>query len=529
MHQKDKNNDVCTVFMSYAWQTKSIANRIYFDLVRSGLKVWKDDQTTEKGWELWEKISGIIGKCSYFLLLDSVDARMTSHWVQRECAYAKELENSGKLKIAVALVDTYQATHSQKELFENHNEKLYFDFSELKEYDFDGRYKQSITDLCIFFGKDFTRWADIPRAQDFETELSNLKHLDTLNRDLLIKDYEVFQERFNHKFSTGEKRLLNLIEDCKTLGINVVSLYLALGVLQMEKPELDQALSTFTTACQFFEDDPRTFMGLGNVNSHLQNYQAAADAYLKAKELVNRSNNPNHHDHLQDVYRNLFLAYTEASQIDQALPIYEKMDIGRQQLPEVRRAYGKILMGQRKKREAISIFEKLFRERTPDVSEPYIDLAICYKHFEEYEAAIHILNSGIVACSNTYDIKKELAYFYFLMREYAVATSILEELKDSSEEPNLQVYVELATIYFLMIRTHNYTSFTEKREFRKKIKAYCRFAFDYEADNPFDYYLKGQAYYISNKSLKAKEFFETCVKRNNGNTAWKFYDEFIKL
>jgi len=514
-----------TVFLSYAWSTKAIANRIYFDLIRSNVRVWKDDRSTEKAWEIWKKITSVIDYCDYFLLLDGVYARSISEWVPRECEYALELEKRGALKIVIALVDDFDRTHQSRELFQNHNERLFFDFSDLKTYDIDGKYKRNIKELCEFFDNRYVPWTNIPRDQDFEQELSAAIHLDTLNRDILIKDYEVFRRRYLSKFPTYEKRLLNLIEDCEVLKVNAISPRLALGVLQLEKEDFKGAYESFANMVHLFSNDPRAFMGLGGVQFYQGDYQAAIASYLKTIALIKSSGNENHLKQLQYVYRNLLETYLEAGQYEDALNIYVELDEFQKQLPEVKTALGRLYMLQNDEEKSIRTFEELFENSVSEEPGCYLQLANCYEYFSYQEKAIAILKQGMDECSENGDIGKKLAHLLFKKGAYPAAVQIYEKLKATGE---LQVYAELATLYFIMLKeaVYVYPELT-RNKIHFKLRECYDFCEAFSPSIPVEYYLKGQVFYIKKKFKASRIMYEKCLEKDSTSETWHYYDRFI--
>ena len=69
-----------SIFFSYSWRDNQIAMRIYADMVRSHLKVWRDQVDGRPTGDFVEEFNAKIDECDYFLILDSPNYRHRSNW-----------------------------------------------------------------------------------------------------------------------------------------------------------------------------------------------------------------------------------------------------------------------------------------------------------------------------------------------------------------------------------------------------------------------------------------------------------------
>jgi len=83
------------VFLSYARDDEEVANRLYSDLTRRGIKIWFDKYSLKPGqnWKL--EIKKIITECKYFLAILSTSSVNRKGYVQKE------------LKIALDVLDLF--------------------------------------------------------------------------------------------------------------------------------------------------------------------------------------------------------------------------------------------------------------------------------------------------------------------------------------------------------------------------------------------------------------------------------------
>ena len=68
------------VFFSYSHRDKQIAQKIYWDLINSGISVWRDQINGEPCANFKEEFLKKVEECEIFFVLDSQNYRTNSTW-----------------------------------------------------------------------------------------------------------------------------------------------------------------------------------------------------------------------------------------------------------------------------------------------------------------------------------------------------------------------------------------------------------------------------------------------------------------
>lgn len=275
-----------SVFMSYSWKDLPMAMRIYADLVRCGITVWRDEFSAEFSKTYKIEIEKALQKCDGLMLLDSRNSRR-SQYVQDECSWlSTEPEwRYGSKKIAVCLIDNLEKTRQEPELFTGHNLIKHFDFSGNALYDNDRAYFMGITALCRFWGATFVSRYPDSTGKDFEDELSKVTIKD-VDRNILLNEYRLIQDRLACAFPNTHRRLDLFVQECDQLLVDCPSprLQLAIELLKAGKfGEVKQVMVPYTTR---YADDPRAWRVLGSALFELDDFGGALQAYEKTIALT---------------------------------------------------------------------------------------------------------------------------------------------------------------------------------------------------------------------------------------------------
>jgi tetratricopeptide (TPR) repeat protein len=299
-----------SAFLSYSWKDIPIVVRIYTDLVRSGLTIWRDEFSANYGKNYELEISNAFKKVNAILIMDSPNSRQ-SKYVQEECRLLSDPEwtNSQK-KIAVCLIDDLQKTRSFPEVFPRQNKIKHFDFSNQTLFDNERCYLTSIRDLCIFFDLEFNPLFSDSSEKDFEDEISHTQLKDH-DRKILIDEYQLIQKRLYHAFPGTLERLELFLEDCSRVRAGVSSPQLQLAIESLKSGNLLKSKDVLDKYVKTFSDDPRGWRCYGTVLSELKIYEQALDAFNHALKLLMdikysttetiRFNNKKNLDYLLDV------------------------------------------------------------------------------------------------------------------------------------------------------------------------------------------------------------------------------------
>jgi tetratricopeptide (TPR) repeat protein len=305
--QNANNNLMQSVFISYSWKDQPISMRIYYDLINSGARVWRDQVDGLPGINYEKEMFEQIEASDIFLLLDSQESR-ASYWVPQECVHFRELMKAGtNRKMAICLVRDRAKTHQMKEMFEGQNQERVFDFSKTEDYpyDNDGSYHDEICKLCEFLGIVYNPLSEIPNEKDFVDEISAVNIKDS-PRELLRRDFETINYWAGKKSNSIEFRLKALITEAESLNIELITPYLSLAILLGEKKDLEGALAIFNRIKNYgiFKNDPRIYRGAGSCHFQLGDYDQALDNFQKAIELTNLPVNYKHKQCIDQVYLN---------------------------------------------------------------------------------------------------------------------------------------------------------------------------------------------------------------------------------
>jgi tetratricopeptide (TPR) repeat protein len=424
---------MASIFFSYAWKDRPIAMRIYEDLVRSGLQVWRDQINGEYGSNIQKQITEKIGQCDGFLLLDSPNSRQ-SKWVQIECTLYEEYKDK---KLAVCLVESEQQTHVHQELINKQNIIKYFDFSEIIMYDNDKKYADSINRLCDFWDIKFKLESDSPTSKDFEDEISTAKITDD-ERVIFINDFRVAQLRLEQKYTSVESRLKTLISELEIYEIEAITPYLLLSTHLFQNENYGEAHRILTKTTRLFPLDPRGWRNIASIQYNFEDYQSSLFSYSKAIELVEKISNirEKNDDKLKRYHPSNHLHYLNALKLNKAAS-FVKLEAWH---------------------EAIALYNEVYHSTIKENRlhpSLFIGLSDCYEALNVYRLQEHILIEGLQYYPSEYQINVELARLYFTIKNYSKAIDIYKFLLTINNE-DFVVYVDLL---FLLKEIKNYSEF----------------------------------------------------------------------
>ncbi|MCL2327523.1 MAG: TIR domain-containing protein [Bacteroidetes bacterium] len=418
-----KNN----IFFSYTWKDRAIAMRIYYDLVRSDLLVWRDQVDGLPTHNFKEEIIQEIDNCDYFVFLDSVNYR-TSYWCEEEIKYFFQIKKSeASKKIIRCLVQDEKETHAVKELFYEQNYHNYFDFTGFDVYDNDGKYNTAINRLCFSLGSEFIPWANIDSEKDIEDEISAFPISD-LDRTTILKAYDVFKTHSMMLFPNAKKHLEILIEDLKYVKIignsnqnkKINSFYFNLILIQIEIKDnnLERALQICKEMITNFSSDPRTWNSLAVVYAEM----------FKTKEALNY--------------------------IEKALALFDAQTGKFSEKQKIVFLSNKIrfLLKAGKSTDALILQKELFFNKKSHLlltPEDYLLMVSCYFMCNMYQEALPYLLEGLDKFYGDSPLHSQLGlYYYYVQRDYFKAIEQLE-IAHRYEPQVIRYCQELITLYLL--------------------------------------------------------------------------------
>ena len=205
-----------------------VAMRLYDDLTRSHLEVWRDQIDGDPTADFLEEFLSRIDECDDFLILDSKNYRTKSNWclIELDRCFKNRSQRKGP-RIIVCLLDkdgewriTYK-NDKQKELFSKINmfkyHTLYYD----GKYDNKNVYQRSIIEICALFAERFIPWNCLPQNRDILEELScsNVLITDT-DRTTILNGFE-YIARFIDLQRDVSKHFQLWILDCEFLNLHL--------------------------------------------------------------------------------------------------------------------------------------------------------------------------------------------------------------------------------------------------------------------------------------------------------------------
>ena len=488
------------VFISYAEEDGNLAMRLHEDLERLRFVVWRYEAHGRVGVDFVEEYRQQIEATQVFCLIDSPHSRK-SYFVKEECLLARELEEKRGLPQFVSCSENRSNRWRKKELFEGQNRMTYIDFT---------AYGRGIRDLCEFLGVNYSPFSKIPRDLDFREEIYGITGLDWRDRQKLIDDYAYFRIKFEEDKRLAESLLVTINARCADFNIQIISPYLALGVLQAEAGRHRDALDTFTEASTIFPADPRVWAGIAGAQYYLSCYESVRKTYEKCRSLVNESANENHKSHLTEVVHNLAQVLFVLGETDQALAELNHLPDTEQQRPETLSLMGRILMSKGETERALSYLKRA--NESEQSASLMLDIADCYGKRGELRKQYEMLNRAAKAYPNDAEVSRSLAVYFANQAQFDSALRCMERAVDLF--PNKITYrAELALLFNLVGASD---------ELDKQVKACLSLAVSTYADH---YYL-GLIYYITRRVERALDEFEY-AKKDKKLTAWPYYDALV--
>lgn len=323
------------VFMSYSWKDMLVATRLYDDLSRSYISVWRDQVDGDPTEDFLEEFLSKIDACDDFIVLDSINYRKKSNWCMKEIERC--FENRLKRNAPRVIVCLLNKDGDWRWDFKNNKEKNIFSqlnmfkYQELfyeGVYDNDSVYLNSIVRICSLFNQKFIPWDELPESQDFIDELS-VENLDISNavKKLLMDEYNIIQRII--RLQRNPQRHFELwLDDCKQIGGNlffpVWTYCIWLGHrLNSDKNE-DACIEQFQWLIHKFPKDPRGFRGLASLLARKGRYAEAEKALKHVISLFELPENKRHKNYSEfEVLLNLAQILINRGQLHEAIHYLE--------------------------------------------------------------------------------------------------------------------------------------------------------------------------------------------------------------
>jgi len=450
-------------FMSYSSGDNAIAMRIYNDLVRSGLKVWRYDKDGIIGANFIDEIYEKIQNSNSFVLIDSNRARK-SDYVKKECEIGHNLyvdQNGCINKLIICLVEDERKTFKEKELFYSHNRIRYINLSGYDYWDNREIYIKAIQLLCTEFNKEFKpSLLSIPSYRDFEKELASTKISfpptkgeNISEKEIILNEFRNFLYRYQQNDSYSKTRIKGIINTLESLEIKLTTPYLTLGIIQSDLYEFEEALITFEQVTKYFPDDPRGFSSSSAMLYKLEKYDEALEINIKAVEIskLHRNNQYVQDHYIELVYNKIYILLKTGRYRDAHNEI-KLLSEEQKEMPEMRIAQILIyilqgdLSNAKKDYDQLQKFynPKMVDQNTSELNQILSDLEShlgrLFARSENYDEAIkHLINSSIY-CLECIRCKAELAQVYHAEQRTREKAQIIEEGLKLSPRSDTELY-----------------------------------------------------------------------------------------
>ena len=318
------------IFFSYSWKDMNVAMRLYEDLTRAHLSVWRDQIDGDPTADFLEEFLTRIDECDDFIILDSKNYRTKSNWCLTEIERCfKNRANRKGPRIIVCLLDkdgewsnTFK-NKKQEEIFSKVNmfkyHTLYYD----GKYDNEDIYQKSIESICKLFSKRFIPWNCMPPNRDILEELSVTEtQITDIDRITILNGYE-YIARFVTLQRDVEKHFQLWISDCNFLKLNLFfpswTYCVWLGHSMHKGRYDDKCYYEFEKLTESFPNDPRGFRGFGSIAAKLGKNDIAINSFMKALQLMQLDENNWHKQNSElEVFVNLGQIYINLDQIEKA-------------------------------------------------------------------------------------------------------------------------------------------------------------------------------------------------------------------
>lgn len=422
------------VFFSYAEEDSDLAILIHNALGQAKVDVWCYQVDGKKGALITDELRKEITKAQYFCLLDSSHSRK-SNFVREECRLAREVSAvRSDFRMIVCLIEK-AGDWRNEELFEQQNSRSYIDFND---------YENGMAELYIAL-EIYTPFCSVPRDEDFRIEIEKCK-LPVLHKSKLASLYTAFTSSYadnRRDVREAEVILKILMDNCTGLGVNMITLHIASGVLLADAGRDQEALERFSIITQEFENDPRGWAGVGAAQFHLFNYESALQAYEHCHRLILESNSAEHQSHLMEVAHNKARVLLELGNLERAIGELNKLPASHQRHHDIQCLRGEILMKRGDWLQAISCLEAAYNQAASPAI--IVNLAECYKMTTNRRREYEILQFGMKSFPEDTEILENLAGYFLEAGHPFAALSYLQKAISISPEI-IQYKLELALI-----------------------------------------------------------------------------------
>ena len=277
-----------------------IAMRMYADLVRSHLQVWRDQTDGEQTAAFVNEFYTKIDECDDFLLLDSQNYRHKSNYCLSEIKrFFENRQGRADRRIIVCLLEpdgpwrSHFQNDEQEAVYAQINEYRYFTFFHEGTYDNQDVYRRAMNAVCSLFSERFIPWNEAPLIKDIEDEIEACRaDITDEDRNNVIRGYEYIYRLIALNWDVKE-HLGRWVADCECYGLKLFTPRHAMCSWLASDANngrwYEESYQQFKRLAQDFPDNPRCQYGIGALATRLKKRDEAISAYRNALKLLNES------------------------------------------------------------------------------------------------------------------------------------------------------------------------------------------------------------------------------------------------
>ncbi|MBL7798617.1 MAG: tetratricopeptide repeat protein [Saprospiraceae bacterium] len=330
--------------------------RIYDDLTRSGLLVWRYEKDSKKGINYQDEYLAALRAADYFCLLDSPHAR-ASREVQKEIREGwKKFSRTGCFLVCLV------AKSGEWRKGAAFTKITYFDLAPRDAgdtFDQHGAYEKAIGEMVQKMGRRFVSWAFQPWVGDLEAEFFHTvpAQLSVQAKEILLADFKSANFHWqNGELEKAESRLSLLANEHANLRL--ISPGLLLAAVYFDGSKIESARETYDALTKNFPYDPRTWFGLGLAAFHCRDFDSAAKSFNRALNEIDRNpDNIFHQEAKPNVLINLATTFLQSGRFHEAEKCLACLPGRSADLPEARVVKTLLLLQANEMGQAQEIFQ----------------------------------------------------------------------------------------------------------------------------------------------------------------------------
>jgi len=470
------------VFISYSHKDQKIVTRIYNDLVRHQIIVWRDEnQNRRLGMSLPDVILNNIENCKFFCLMISSDA-FSSEWVQKEYKLARE-----KSKMILPCLIQPIDMEVLKDIAHP-----FYGLQDIFYADFISSYEQAMFELLEKM--EIIYHPFYPDIEEFLTEVA--QKVEPMRSGNYLSFSEYFQEATKSHKQNNYDQAIEKLEIIVRTKPELVTPKIALGNCYGLIEKHKEAAAEFKKVTEMLNSDFRGWAGLGAAKYYLGDFEEAIAAFRKALDLRRNA---------YELLNNYGRALLRLRRSKEAIKVFQQAHERMQNNdPNILAGLGTALLWNSQYHLAVEAFQKVLIISSTPMEEVVCGLGEALEKLNRFDEARQIYCKG--QSTNDPEIIRRLARLEWRMGNITCSLKLFDELCQQTE--NRRVYlVEMAQLLHTLGR-------------QKEMLVKCEESLKDKAVSATDYYYAGLAYFLLGEKIASASHY---------NTACKMDHEFVKF